>query len=209
MALVHGTISSVITSWVIPQLLRKNLWAIRGLRGVSAPSSAAGLVATLDTKAVTCAQHPGLSVIAPNFGGEHWGLTCCDLSCPCSTTGHFDTVSLSPYVVGGLHRLCYWRASSVINSSERVAIAFYCSSALDLKQCLSNEKLPMRYGNISLAKLLFSKSGFCVNIKPFIYHESISANIPSSYFNVICKNMYFSLVPIWRGARSFRSCLMR
>lgn len=108
-----------------------------------------------------------------------------------------------------LHRLCCWRASSAINSFEILAIALYCSSVLDLKQCLSNEKLPMRYGNISLAKLLFSKSGFCVSIKPFIYNESISANISSSYFNVICKNMYFFLVPIWRGAGSFRSWLMR
>lgn len=116
--------------------------------------------------------------------------------------------SLSPSVVGMLHRLCHWRASSAIDSFEIVAIAFYCSSVLDPKQCLSNENLPMRCGNISLAKLLFSKSGFCVNINSFIYKESISANISSSYFNVICKNMYFFLVPIWRGARSFRSCLM-
>lgn len=108
--------------------------------------------------------------------------------------------SLSSDVVGVLHRICYWRASSTINSSELVVIAFYCRSVLDLKQCLSNEKLPRRYGNISLAKLLFSKSGFCVNIKPFIYNESTSAAISSYYFNVICQeHVFFSCIPMERS----------
>lgn len=103
-------------------------------------------------------------------------------------------------MVGVLRRFCYWRASSTINSFELAVIAFYCRSVLDLKQRLSNEKLPRRYGNISLAKLLFSKSGFCVNIKPFIYNESISAAISSSYFNVICQeHVFFSCIHIERS----------
>lgn len=37
----------------------------------------------------------------------------------------------------------------------------------------------------------FSRSGFCVNIKPLIYNESISATISSSYFNEICQEYVF------------------
>lgn len=71
---------------------------------------------------------------------------------------------------------------------------------LDLKQCLSNETLPRRNGNISLAKLLFSKSGFCINIKPFIYNESISAAISSSYFNIVCQeHVFFSYIHMGRS----------
>lgn len=99
-----------------------------------------------------------------------------------------------------LCRVCYWRASSTINSFELAVIAFYCRSVQGLKHCLSNEKLPRRQQNISLAKLLFSKSGFCVNIKPFIYNESISAAISSSYFNVICQeHVFFSCVLMERS----------
>lgn len=158
---------------------------------MSAPSLAASLVATADMEA-EIQQLPGLSVIAPNFCG--WALRSHFTWLELLKQHHWSfwhCATLSPYVLAVLHRLCYWRASSAINSSEIAAIAFYCSFVLHPKQCLSNEKLPMRNGNISLAKLLFSKSGFCVNIKPFIYNESISTNISSSYFNVICKNMYF------------------
>lgn len=101
--------------------------------------------------------------------------------------------------MGVLHSHCYWRDSSVINSFKLVVIAFNCRSVPDLKQCLSNEKLPRIYGNISLAKLLFSASGFCVNIKTFIYNESISAAISSSYLNVICQeHVLFSCIHMER-----------
>ena len=162
---------------------------------MSAPWWGRGPVATLDMTAQICTHQCGLSLTAPHFHGwapsshitwfellmqHHWSCWHC--------------ASPSPDVVDVLCRLCCWRASWTTNSSEQVVIAFYRRSVLDLKLCLSNEKLPKRYGNISLAKLLSSKSGFCVNIKPFIYNESISAATSSSYFNVICQEhvlLYF------------------
>lgn len=168
---------------------------------MSAPRFEKGPVATLDMKAEICTQQRGSSLTALNFHG--WA--------PSSHFTWFELLmqhhrsfwhcaSLSSDVVGVLHRLRYCRASSTINSFELVVIAFYCRSVLDLKQCLSNEKLPRRYGNISLAKLLFSKSGFCVNIKPFIYNENISAAISSSFFNVICQeHVFFSCIHMERS----------
>lgn len=103
-------------------------------------------------------------------------------------------------MVGVLRRPCDGRASSTINSFGLVVTAFYCRSVLDLKRCLSNEKLPRRYGNISLAKLLFSKSDFCVNIKPFIYNENISVAISSSHFHAICQEfLLFSCICMERS----------
>lgn len=115
---------------------------------------------------------------------------CTGLSCSYNTPGHTDSVHHCWCSVQ-CTLFCCWTASWDVSSLQLVICAFYCRSGLDVKKCLGNERLPRRYGNISLAKLLFSRSGFCVNIKPFIYNESISATISNSYFNEICQEYVF------------------